>query len=744
METKKRSWWRNATAATLFAAVMALAPASLALGEVGPGDVTGMDHWYLTSEAVEEGAVAGNAEIDILAVAGSEGDTIYVDMDRNGNTIASHLLYEINEDTLESDENGDYVGVMSVSMFFDPKSTYGIKVFNDRDDGQLVYEGKLETVSGIFCTSEDDTNGKQVPILLRTIGESDNRPLDYPTVLTYENNQYTLKGEINGQPRYVITSSIPDTITGKVTYYEMGNSDNVLKTDEFTISKDEGTKLVHVDNIVEQNGEYFRSMQLTGAVTATYPGVTSFSIPCAKLTGEWGSAGKPYTANFHYVAVGTTDSIGNPKSIGLVDSLTIDKDYSYAPPKYLFFTNEDGTIDAWKLVEGEGQTATLDSNGAILLAPSKEEVEGGKLDVNIAYEAMGETSPAYWTIRLENGAVAAGDANRVLQVANRTIDPGKTATYKIPAELTGVDSNGTKITLVPVETNLTLSQAWDVNNLLPVSTVYYVPKDYEGYESYPVTLNLVDIATNSVISSVTRQANYDSEDRANVAFSRESDFPPNMVLGSKTYVRLDGQGIDIVHNYFNYDIDADGNKVKVYTIYYRDQNDTANANRVIRTVRTIYEGETDNGTTNNGTTTTNNGTKTTDKGTTNQGTTTSTLPNEREEVIYETAVIRLNDDGGLRTISSGGNAAAEAAEATLVNDAGETMADRVTEFLGGTDNPLANAAGNMVGMVETMNPLARVVMLCTLGIAIGCGLWWFFIYRKQKEEEEKEEQTKQS
>lgn len=737
MKANQRKWWPTNVAAALLAAVMVLAPTAPAMAEIS--DVSGVDHWYLTGEDNEATEAHGEG-IDVLAVVGQEGDAVYVNVDRNGHPIASHLPYQLGN--AEQDENGQFVGVMNINMnkSFDANSKYTISVYRDYEETDLVYQGQISTVYGIFCSDANSTQGEKVAIMLRTMGKSD--PRSMPETVVYEGNAYKHDGEIDGIYRYVLQGQIADTLEGSIKYYDV-RSGETIKEDPFTISKEEGTKELHVDSIVTlQAGDgnhYYRSMQLTDSVTARYPGQTSFSIPCAELDNQWGAGGQPYMARFKYVDVAGGEL---NDSIGLLDKLTVTKEYSYVPPELLFIKNGD-QVEYWQLVTGAGQTAPMDEDNAIVLSPSADG-EGltpdGYKDISIAYKKLDETANARWTVRLENGTVGMGQPGRLLQSSQIVVEPKGVGTFDVPEYLMGTDSDGNTVRLVPVAgTDKTLTYKWDAHDLLPTSTVYYVPEGYEANEAYDVTVRLVNIADNSVIREVTRQMTPDYiTNRAYLEFPADEYFPATFTEGSTNYVRLDGQGETISHNYYNYDVDENGNKSKVYVIYYRDANDNTHKDTVVRTVRVVYDDDLDNGTTNNGTTTTNNGTTTKDNGTTNQGTTAKTT-NVIEEEVVERAVIRLGDDSGdtMRSITTGGNEAA----AALVNNSGESMADRVTEFLGGNDNPLANMAGQAVATVENMNPLARLATTGVVLAAIAGLLWWFFFIFKKRKDEEKEQQA---
>ena len=341
--------------AGLLAAMLVWAPTP-ALAEVG--DVTGMDHWYLDKEADPS-----DPSIDVLAVTGAEGDHIWVDVAKNGTPIAKRLVYELN--STEADANGEFVGVLSLDIDdFKPEDTYTISAYADHDapDDAALYTGTVKPVLARF-------GDKTVIAALRTVGESDaDRPFELPKTVNYDGSAWNLTGTgEDGVATYELAENLPTQIEGKVKYLKLDDNSS-LKEETFTITADEGSKLIPVDNVIEANGTYYRTLQLTGEVTAKYPGQTEFTIMCVELDGNWGENAKPYVANFRYVDA-TTYNEASPESSanlrdtdaalnGLLDKLIVTKDYAYTPPAYIYIKNGD-VVEYWALVTGEKQPAGL-------------------------------------------------------------------------------------------------------------------------------------------------------------------------------------------------------------------------------------------------------------------------------------------------------------------------------------------------------------------------------------------------
>ena len=103
--------------------------------------------------------------------------------------------------------------------------------------------------------------------------------------------------------------------------------------------------------------------------------------------------------------------------------------------------------------------------------------------------------------------------------------------------------------------------------------IYYVPEDYKPGDPYDFSVQYVNIADGSVLRTQTFTADPANTNYINIV--GESSFTQN----GNEYVRLAGQDSAIRHTYFS--PHADDSSQPTYTIYYRDVNDTINANRTI-------------------------------------------------------------------------------------------------------------------------------------------------------------------
>ena len=105
-------------AAALIAVALAWAPVP-ALAEIG--EIAGVDDWT----SIVQGDEADDSGLDVLAVTGTEGDRVWVDVTLNGNLVAEKLMYELVPSAEDSDAEGNFVGIMSLDISdFDPSISF--------------------------------------------------------------------------------------------------------------------------------------------------------------------------------------------------------------------------------------------------------------------------------------------------------------------------------------------------------------------------------------------------------------------------------------------------------------------------------------------------------------------------------------------------------------------------------------------------------------------------------------------
>ena len=708
MKNKHRST-KHATglAAALLAATLAWAPVP-ALAEVG--EVTGVDDWT----SIVEGGEEADAGVDVLAVTGADGDRIWVDVTQNGGLIAEKLMYQLTPSD-EADAEGNFVGILSLNITdLKATDTFTISAYLGHDETTPVYTGTVKPVVGMFCASAQDTTGPTAVLAWRTLGDGEERELAMPQVVEYEGKTYKLDAQQeDGTYRYVADSSIPDEVEGKIKYCVLGDG-SVLKEDTFTITKEEGSKLVPVDNIVESGGKYYRTLQLAGDVSAKYPGLTEFSIMCVELTGDWGDDGAPYVANFRYIDV-DNPSAGDMRESdtlisALLDKLIVTGEYTYTPPAYIYIKNGD-VVEYWALVTGEKQPAGLIDDSYLKLKP---ETSTDPRTYDIAYKKMDETFDAVWTVTLIDATKGVNEAGRIMEQKTFHVPSGGSETYVVEEQKNG-------LVVVP-GTGGSYTYTYDPDNLISNTDIYYGKEGEAITDSYTVTVNFVNIANNQVLKTTSETITPDYvNNRKYLSVPLDESF----VSGGNTYVRLNGQAAQIDHNYFNYDV-VGGKKQKTYTVWYRDVNDDLHDTTTITTYTTVYDDVfVDRGIT----TVTNLGTTTVAGGTAAGG---AAAGGAAAGGAATGGTATLTDNGGLTGITTGGGTT------TLVRDDGTGV---TTERIEEEANPLAAPTqGEGTEGTSTAQPAQSAGMsgLAALIIgaiaAIGAALAVYILLVKNKDQ----------
>ena len=126
-------------------------------------------------------------------------------------------------------------------------------------------------------------------------------------------------------------------------------------------------------------------------------------------------------------------------------------------------------------------------------------MEGGSATYDVVYDRAADGAPARWTVVLENGSVDPKAAGRRIGTEVIEVKPGETARYVPKAS---IEAGGE--TLVPVTTTLPEYSYEYGSGAEPVLTVYYVPEGYTPEESYDITIQYVNIADRTVITSTTQ------------------------------------------------------------------------------------------------------------------------------------------------------------------------------------------------------------------------------------------------
>lgn len=721
---KKYGRVRKSLTAALLAAAFALGVVTQPAEALTSDDVSGIDYYYGTGEA--------SKTIDVLSVTGSEGDTVFVEMTEDGKVIASHLPFTLGADTGVAEGEG-YVGAVSVTIDgFDPAKTYAIRVYEDREQsGDLLYEG---TITPVYAQLND---GEPQLLAMRTMGDDDaNRAFNAPATYTLGNATYQLVSNEpvseEGQPltyAYKLAAEA-ESIDGSITYVD--DAGNVLMTTPIEGIKEGESRTVAIPPIITvgegTNASYWRTVCFGGAVKASYPGTSDFTILCKSLGDAVGNKN-----GFHKATINYVDSDGK---VLFSDSVTVTGTYRYTPPSQ--FTKKTGVLyDVYGLAEGQG---------SITLSPTTEGVENGEKVYNIVYNTPGDGEPMPWTIVLENGSADPKSAARKISTEVKQVEPGTTATYTVKPEIE-IDGQ----TYVPVTTTQPEYSYEYGSGVNPILTIYYVPEGWEPKDPYDITVRYVNIANGEVLEEHTLTSRYQDRDFLEIAS------PEGFTQGGVEYVRLAGQDESLWHDYFS--------STRDYTIYYRDINDDLSANIVITRTRVVYDNAgattttteggatvTEGGTT-TGTTTTESGTTTTEGGAAT-GTTDATGTTAADGTAAAgdaaaaggaagadgaTADLTIPEGDGLTVIEG-----TDTDTATVVDGTGR---DLNTMRIEDDETPLASLtdednAANATGAASAINKNGVLIVGIVAAIAAACAIVFFVFFKRRKKQDETEAEDK--
>lgn len=198
-------------------------------------------------------------------------------------------------------------------------------------------------------------------------------------------------------------------------------------------------------------------------------------------------------------------------------------------------------------------------------------------EYNISYKKFDGKSTYTWYIYRYDGYT-----NQSLgEPIKMQVPVGKTVTYKPDAS---IQKNGTTYNL---DGGMAKEYSHKYGDSERISYVYYNPEGYVPESNYSLTVEYRNIADNNVFYNTRITARPGSD----TYISTPAEYQTNGIQ----YVRLDGQRDTISHSYYS--------PKRVYTIYYRDINDTEYEDTVITRVETVTTLETiDDGTTDGGTT----------------------------------------------------------------------------------------------------------------------------------------------
>lgn len=546
---------RMLVVALLFGVALALvALPSVALAV--PDEIRGCDHVFAGQEPSADGAM------DILAVSGDDGETVYLEIRKaDGGVIASHLCYVLHDDGGATDADGKVVGVVSVTPATGVSLDGAmVRVYGDRAQTQLAWEG---TVSTAYARLGHDGEATEIPLALRTLGAGEERPFAAPGTLSHGGAVYALASDVpsieGGRAYYAYEASdeTPAAVDGHISYYDAKDPAEPIKVDDVRDIRRDTSREVAIPDAISVDGQAYRTIQLTDKVTLSYPGATEYSVQCLRL--ESASLGDPGT--FYKARISYVDEQG--RSLGVTDSVIVDRRYLYTPPTRLHVRGDDGRFVTYVLSAGND----LSEGGAIVLEPGQAE---GTRDVSVTYGRLPDDAERTWTVVLVNGSVSPGDpAREIGRVTYRGV-PGRSVTHRTDAS---IEANGA--TLVPASfSEASYTHTFDASESQTEQVIYYVPDGWAAPDAYEIKVNYVNIATNGVISSEGYTAT------PTMRRDLEISTPQTFDQGGTRYIRLNGQGLAIRHSFYS--------PTRTYNVYYRESGDDLHTKTIIRSVRVEY------------------------------------------------------------------------------------------------------------------------------------------------------------
>ena len=338
----------------------------------------------------------------------------------------------------------------------------------------------------------------------------------------------TTDGE--GNLHFAYTKHIPAALTGSVSYVDETGA--VLeKIDLAGVTAANPVPYAIPATLTYNNETYYPTVR---NVEAKYDGQIDFVVLCNRLKHPGEGA---YKALIRMV-----DENGK---LLMTDSVNVSRVFTYSVPQTFVLTSAgSATSYTLRLGAGEGSVLTL-RPGDAGADPTKE--------YTYTYAGHIDNTAVDWTIRQMNGATGA-------QIGTDTVSvqPGETATYDA-ANLT-VDGQ-----TFEAAGDKTYTYTYGGANL--VQTIYYVPAGYQAEGDRTVTLQYLNIADNSVLHT----------EQITVAPGQDTTINTQASFGD--YVRLNGQSDSYRHSYYS--------PKSVYTVYYRNINDTLYADTVITLTQTV-------------------------------------------------------------------------------------------------------------------------------------------------------------
>lgn len=666
---------------------------------------------------------------DVLRVDGARTEPVYVDLrTASGEYLAFGQPHDINKTDSYRDDLPNTGAPIAHVITLDMGKTvaqamadgqpYTLVLRTASRGGETLFEGKIYPV---YANLQDGSDSVRKLIGIRTVSkaqESQSRNLgagitfysvteDGTRVAYQRENPQALDNRFDGKAYVVDYKRVADNVSsGSVTYVDFEG--NVIRTESFpgigALSADKAFQ-APVEQSFFRDGKYYRVVSFRGNTIGLHADYANHRVMVREVTGMTPSA---YQVTIRYV-----DEKGN-----LLWSDNVDvkgTGYQYTVPTTFSSKKQSGESDFYTLKRIHGASGDW-SAPVIRFDETKTEKDfydlQGRRSLTVQYDSKDVNKTVKYTFVEVDGSTSTEIGRQVFDVT-----PEKSAEY-VPAEKT---INGVKYVPWTGNSNPITCDWGDLSTGVDLlQYVYYVPEGYVQGAPYELTVKDVNIANNEVLRTRTIMVDPSMNDYMTIVgdegFSQDGH----------DYVRLAGQDSGVRHSYFT--------PARTYTFYYRDVNDTLNANTTITRTQIIE----------------------TERVVELPGNVTysfTALPvalNPDGTAATGTPVAATGAAAGTPGAAAAGATPAGAAAAPATVDAGVTPGDGTT-IIDDADNPLANLEGEDTAterIGDDENPLAggmtaeqeatlRGVIAGGAAAVLGYLLW--AIWKRRKENDKSDE-----
>ncbi len=578
---------------------------------------------------------------ELLRVDNLGDQAIYITIEKDGKPLSNPMKFTAAEN---SDTSGDHTGtgekiaqIVAVQMKTDANTatgqsaqelfgdvdahaTYTISVSDAMMQGDQLYSATIYPVYGNIV--DEDGSSELVLLGIRTASDAEKGVAKnfgvgdsyYKQDTTSEAHptSYSLKtqsgldskfesalGE-NGLPAYVVTyeQNPTNSIEGKVNYVDAETGKTVM-TETFT-GIGEADKMVSIkksftatDPDDANKTKYYRAISsLAGTQVPLNLANASYTVRVVPVNGMDETS---YNAIIEYV-----DENGTLLWSDQVDVKGYG--YRYTLPN-TFSMNKNSQIESadgvnfYRLdkVYGGKVVNASDDEGSIT---TQSDTDSATANVSNASDANGTAVNLTKDLIPADFASVDSDGNRIVRAVYQSQDATKAVDFTI-VEVdgeTGEEIGRVTKTITPdadfsytpdrktIDGKIYVPWAGNTDQIAYtweslgqsvdlLRYVYYVPEDYVPGDGYDITVQYMNIANGQVLRTQTIAVDPENTDYIHVVGDER------FTQDGNEYVRLSGQESGIRHAFFSPD--------RTYTIYYRDTDDTINANTVITRTQII-------------------------------------------------------------------------------------------------------------------------------------------------------------